>query len=483
MTYQIPDIRLFHFLPFLVLGVSGLLTLILTAVPGRRVQRSLPRLTLVLLAVTALTFALTALSSVETSFGGMLRTDAVAIWFGLVLVLATALTVALAARHFRELGAQHFELYPLLLLCCLGMCLMAAAGHLIIIFIGLELMSVALYIMAAMAGRRALSSNEAALKYLLLGAFATGFTVYGMAMVYGSTGTLDLLGINTSLEASQFHAGYMRVGLALLTIGLGFKVALVPFHMWAPDVYDGSPTVVTTFMSVGPKIAGFAALWRVLVFAAEPLSTEWQPVLAVLAVVTMLVGNLAALTQTNIKRLLAFSSIAHAGYLALGVMSASQMGLQGLLYYSLLYTFLSVAAFTVVLVACGDSNDRLNIEELSGLGKRQPLAALCLAVALIAMAGIPPFSGFVGKFLLFASAVRAGQVLAAVVGILCSIISVYYYFRLIVLMYMQPAAEEKPAIQLSPWTRWVLWATLAGTIVLSWPFGTPLVTLAGLLAG
>lgn len=477
--YQVPDVHLLTFLPFVAVVLTGLVTMVLSAFGTEEQQARLPRIGLLGLAVSGIALLLAGTARTNSSFGGMLNMDGTAVWFHIVFLITTALTVALAADHFKDLGAEHREIYALLLFACMGMMLMAAAGNLVVLFIGLETMSVALYIMAAMGGRRQESSNEAALKYLLLGAFATGFLVYGMALLYGATGSLAFATISDTVAAGSAHVGYLAIGLALLTIGLGFKVALVPFHMWAPDVYEGSPTVVTAFMAVGPKLAGFAAMWRILHDAALPAQQQWMPVLAVLAVVTMLVGNLAALTQTNIKRLLAYSSIAHAGYIALGVMAGNQTGLQGVLYYAATYAFLSLAAFTVVLIANGDTNEQLHIDELRGLGKRAPLAAASLTVALVGMAGIPPLSGFLGKYLLFSAAVQSGHVAVAAIGVLCSVISVYYYFRLIVLMYMQPPVEGAQQIEITGYTKCALVATLVGTIILSLPIGWPIVLMAG----
>ena len=483
MTYQAPDINLLTLLPLALVALAGMALLLESAFGSAERQARLPYLALISVGVTALATVGACLTTQAGSFLGALHVDRVTLWFWFLFEAATALTVLLASEHLRDSGAEHHELYGLLLLACLGMMLMAAGGTLVTVFVGLETMSIALYILAAMAGQTDDGSNEAALKYLLLGAFATGFLVYGMAFVYGATGCLDLAGISTAIAKHRAHTAFLHMGLALLVIGLGFKVALVPFHMWAPDVYEGAPTVVTAFMAVGPKLAGFAAMFRVFSVACGGAREQWAPVLAGLAVLTMVVGNLAALTQTNIKRLLAYSSIAHAGYLALGIMAGGGLGWQALLYYAATYTFLSMAAFAVVLVVNGPRNDRLEIDAYRGLAQRAPFAAGCLALALIGMSGLPPTSGFAGKLLLFGAAVNAGHVWVAVIGVLGSAISVYYYFRIVMLMYMQRPAEGAGRLTLGPATQRVLVATLAATILLSLPLCLPFWRLAGWCVG
>ncbi|NUQ00302.1 MAG: NADH-quinone oxidoreductase subunit N [Armatimonadetes bacterium] len=346
------------------------------------------------------------------------------------------------------------------------------------LFVGLETMSIALYILSGIAGGREPGSNEAALKYLLLGAFATGFLVYGMAFVFGATGSLDLRVLHDLALHRATIPGFLNVGLALLIIGLGFKVALVPFHMWAPDVYEGAPTPITAFMSVGAKVAGFAALIRVLSEAALPVQEVWLPGLWWLAVATMLIGNVIALVQTSIKRLLAYSSIAHAGYLTIGIVAGTRLGVEAVVYYSLAYALMNLGAFAVVLAANGD-HDRLQLYDLRGLARRSPLLAGAMALFMFSLAGVPPLSGFIGKWLLFSAAVEANQVGLAVLAVLCSAISAFYYLRVVVYMYMtEPAETHRPLLD-TPRTRTALYATIVGTVLLSFPAGLLFVHLSG----
>lgn len=463
MTYTAPDVHLLRMAPLVLTALAGIVTLVYSAFVDERRRDDLPNLALFGLAAAAVSMLLRSLSIRGWACGHMLNVDGAGMWLWLVFLAATAGTIVLADEYFRD----HGEVFGLLLLACCGMMLMAAGGNLVVIFIGLETMSVALYVMAAMGAPSDRGSKEAALKYLLLGAFATGFLVYGMAYVYGGTASLDLGAIAKVLTDGGGYLGIAQLGFALLLVGLGFKVALVPFHMWAPDVYEGAPTVVTAFMAVGPKVAGFAAMLRILVGAAGALHAQWAPVVAVLAVATMLVGNLGAIPQTNIKRLLAYSSIAHAGYLMLGILAGSAAGAKGLLYYSASYAGLSLAAFAVVLVVNGASNDDLGLDGYRGLYQRCPLAAASLAVSMLGMAGMPPTSGFFGKLMLFRAAVQGGWVWVAVLGVLCSFISVYYYiFRLLWPVFMAEPAEDAGRLELPERARQVLLVTLVANIVL-----------------
>jgi NADH-quinone oxidoreductase subunit N len=324
-----------------------------------------------------------------------------------------------------------------------GMLLMAASAHFIMIFLGLEIMSIAVYVLAGLF-REDPRSNEAALKYLVLGAFASGFLLFGMAMLYGASGgTLylnELAGKLGSLAA--LTKPLTLLGLALIIVGFGFKVASVPFHMWTPDVYEGAPTNVTAFMAVGVKAAAFAAFARVMFQVFPDFTVQWNMVLWVLAVATMTLGNVVAIAQTNIKRMLAYSSIAHAGYLMVALVAANQLGAVSLLYYLLAYTLMNVGAFAVVILVGRKKDSYLNIYDYSGLGFQHPALAATMAIFMFALAGVPPTAGFVGKFYIFSAAVQAGYIWLAIIGVLNSLVSVYYYLRITVLMYMRPAEAE-----------------------------------------
>jgi NADH-quinone oxidoreductase subunit N len=368
----------------------------------------------------------------------MLSTGGYAHFFAMVFAASGALTVMLSRSYTAREGIEHGEYYALILFAVAGMMLMAGAADLIILFLGLELMSISFYILAGFARRR-MTSNEAALKYFLLGAFATGFLLYGIALLYGSTGTTNIAAI-TTMAGSLLNSPLFLVGLGLVLIGFAFKIAAVPFHMWVPDVYEGSPTTVSAFMSTGGKAAAFSAI--LLVFAPKVVELTWQiqDLLAVIAALSMIVGNVIAIAQSNIKRMLAYSSIAHAGYILTGVVAANAYGSQGVLYYLAAYTVMNVGAFGVLSVLEKEEGKGLTFDEYTGLSSAKPLVAGLMALFMFSLAGIPPFAGFFGKYYVFAGAIQAGFTWLAIVGVLMSLVSAYYYLRLVVVMYFREPA-------------------------------------------
>jgi NADH-quinone oxidoreductase subunit N len=328
------------------------------------------------------------------------------------------------------------EYYALVLFAALGMMLMAAAGDLIVIFLGLETMSIAVYALAGFI-RRDPRSNEAAIKYFLLGAFSTGFLLYGIALVYGATGTIRLELIRATLESGVAANPLLLLGLGMMLIGFGFKVAAVPFHMWTPDAYEGAPTPITAFMAVGVKLAAFAGFLRIFMANLGAISTEWTQVLWILAVLTMTAGNVIALVQSNIKRMLAYSAIAHAGYVIIG-MAAGDRGAGGaILYYLLAYAFTNLGAFAVVVALDRGAESHDEIADYRGLARDHPGLAVAMALCLLSLTGVPPLAGFVAKFYIFAAALNAGLVWLVVIAVLNSVVSAYYYVGVIVAMYMQ----------------------------------------------
>jgi NADH-quinone oxidoreductase subunit N len=383
----------------------------------------------------ALAAAFMSVGSSGTAYSGMVTTGGYASFFAMVFCIAGALSVMLSKSYIRKAGIEHGEYYSLMLLAVVGMMLMAAAADLIVFFLGLEVMSVSFYVMAGFARKR-LASNEAALKYFLLGAFATGFLLYGIALIYGSTGTTS---ISTIVGASHDLASesLFLIGLGLLLIGLVFKVAAVPFHMWVPDVYEGSPTPVSGFMSTGGKAAAFSAF--LLIFAPSLVQgvVSVREVLSIVAALSMIAGNVIAISQSNIKRMLAYSSIAHAGYILAGIVAANTMGSNGVLYYLLAYTVMNVGAFGVVSVLESSDGQNLTFEDYTGLAAKQPVVAGLMALFMFSLAGIPPFAGFFGKYYVFAGAIEAGYTWLAILGVLMSVVSAYYYLRLVVLMYFK----------------------------------------------
>ncbi len=368
-------------------------------------------------------------------FNGMVALDGFAVFLSGVVLAGTLLTLLLTYRYGRRHGIHLAEYYHLILMAAVGMLLMVQAHNLVLVFVGLELMSVAVYVLTGFR-RTVLRSIEGALKYFVMGAFSTGFLVYGMALVYGATGTLDL-GVMTTVIGAGPPAPMLLTGVALLLIGFAFKVALVPFHMWSPDVYQGAPPPVTGFMATGVKAAGFAALVRVLMTTFDALSNEWVPVLWALAVLTMFVGNVSALRQDDIKRMLAYSSIAHAGYLVVALVAHTPLGTAAFLYYMAAYTLMTLGAFGVAVVLSERGDEHASISrDYAGLGYRHPLLAAAMTVFMFSLTGVPPTAGFVGKFYILSAAVDSGHVPLAILLVVASMISAYYYLRVVVAMYM-----------------------------------------------
>jgi len=391
--------------------------------------------------------------SIEYSFNGMWVVDNYCRFFKLIFLLGTGLTILISIKYLENEGMQHGEYFALILFATLGMMIMASGAELITIFLGIELMSVSLYVLAGYTRTRMIS-NEAALKYFLLGSFATGFLLYGIALTYGSTGTSDIKAISKFIATTGFQSPTIIMGMALLVIGFGFKAALVPFHMWTPDVYEGAPAPITAFMSAGPKAAAFAAFVRIFMEALPSLQGQWTAIIWIMAVLTMSVGNIIALVQDNIKRMLAYSSIAHAGYVLVAFLSAGELGISSILYYMLAYTFMNIGAFAIITVLGGRGEEKVHIQDYRGLGYRHPIAAIAMSLFLFSLAGIPPTGGFMGKFYIFSAAVKEGYVGLAIIGVINSVVSVYYYLRITVAMYMQDPSttkeSETPALIFSP---------------------------------
>jgi NADH-quinone oxidoreductase subunit N len=375
-------------------------------------------------------------------FEGMFVHDGFSVFFTLLFCGITAVSVLLSWDYVKRTRINHAEYYALLLCATLGMIVMAASQDLITIFIGLELMSLSLYVLVGFRRAR-LESNEAALKYFLLGAFSTGFLLYGIALLYGATGTTNL-GAMTAFLADTPLLGnpLLMLGSLLLLVGFGFKIAAVPFHMWAPDAYEGAPTTVTAYMSVGAKAAAFAALLRVVLGALADIQVDWRPILTWLAILTMTVGNVTALLQNNLKRMLAYSSIAHAGYVLVAVVAGGSDGASAALFYLAVYSLMNLGAFGLLSLLGKGREERVLMADVAGLGFRQPFLGLAMAVFMLSLGGIPPMAGFMGKVYVFSVAVDAGLIPLVVVGVLNSVVSIFYYLRVTVAMYMQEPQGE-----------------------------------------
>ena len=376
-----------------------------------------------------------------SAFGDQLVMDGLALFVAGVVFGSVALAAPTLPRYCRRVGIDSAEFCVLTLLAAAGAVVMAGAADLIVLFLGLETMSIAAYVMAALNLRR-LESLEAGLKYFVLGAFSTAFLLYGIALVYGATGTTSLDGIAGYLDTFLvLHDGMLLAGLAMLLVGLGFKVAAVPFHAWAPDVYVGAPTPVTALMASAVKAAGFAALIRVFVDALGVRADDWQPVVFALACATLVVGSVLAAVQSDAKRILAYSSISHAGFILVGVQAASDSGVAAVLFYLAAYAVIAVGSFTVVAVLSGERDDRTGLTALAGLGARKPALALGLTILLLAQAGVPFTSGFVAKFSVISAAAEARSYGLAVVAMVSAVVAAYAYLRLVVAMYFRDPAD------------------------------------------
>jgi NADH-quinone oxidoreductase subunit N len=412
----------------------------------------------------ALTLGLTLLQVIEpsdTGFNNMVILDGFSIFLDCLLLVSGLLGVALAYGYLKRMGIERGEYYTLLLFSITGMMLMAQAGDLIIVFLALEMLSIPLYVLSAFA-RPNTDSEEAGLKYFLLGAFSTGFVVYGIALVFGATGTTALSKIVALASTPDTNPILLTVGAALIMVGLGFKVAAVPFHMWTPDVYQGAPSAVTAFMAAGAKIAGFAALLRVFALAFPALSADITPILAVISALTMIVGNVVAIAQTNIKRLLAYSSIAHAGYILMAFVPYGQKSVVATsvasgLFYLVSYAITNFGAWAVVIALEKAEGKGLDLNDYAGLGRKYPALAAAMAIFMLSLTGVPPTLGFVGKFYLFRAAIEGQFYLLAVIGVLTSLISAYYYLRVVVIMYMR---EGEPETVREPWLN-LTWGAMA----------------------
>jgi NADH-quinone oxidoreductase subunit N len=395
-----------------------------------------------LAAGAALVCALRFPAAEGTAFAGMIVNDSFSLFFQVLFLAAAIITILLSMHYFRENTGILGEFYALLLFAVLGMIFMVKAADLLMVFIGIETLSLSVYILSGCL-REDRRSGEAALKYILLGAFSTAFLLFGIALIFGATGTTNLTEVAAQIAAKNILTDWMLLlAMAMLLVGVAFKISLVPFHMWTPDVYEGAPVPVTAFMSVGVKAAALAVFLRVFLLALPALNPTWRHLLIALSVLTMTVGNIIAISQENIKRMLAYSSIAHAGYLLIGMIAGGETGVSAMLYYLVVYTFMNLGAFAVVIAFGHKGEDNLAIGDYAGLGSRSPWLAFAMTVFMLSLAGIPPLSGFMGKFYIFSAAVKEGYIGLAVIGVINSLISVYYYLRVTVMMYMKKPERE-----------------------------------------
>ncbi len=438
-------------MPEIILAAFGLLVLLLGVFSSSRGETDRLGYVSLVGVILALIFSFRLFGSFQSGFSGMVVADNYAVFFKVVFGIICLLTILISIGYTRQQGIAMGEYYVLVLFSTVGMMLMAAGTNLLTIFLGLETMSISIYVLTGIK-RTDPRSVESAMKYFILGAFATGFFLYGVALVYGATGSFNLKEIASFLSASG-SAGrtpLVIIGIGLLTIGFGFKVAAVPFHMWTPDVYEGAPTSITAFMATGIKAAAFAGLVRVFYSALGPFQPDWTAIMWLLSVATMTVGNIVAITQSNIKRMLAYSSIAHAGYILVAFTAGNDLGTSSILYYLLAYAFMNIGAFAIVTLLGRKGKENTLINDYAGIGFKYPLLAAAMTIFMLSMAGIPPLAGFMGKFYIFSAAVKAELYGLAIIGVLNSALSVYYYLRVTVVMYFREAEEEMTGLTFSP---------------------------------
>jgi len=462
MEIVIPPFDIKSITPILIVTICGIVVLMADVFFKKVMRDKLAYLSLIgIILAGIVTF--TQIGNPVYSFSGTFVVDNYSIFFSFIFLVSTAIVILMSVSYVEQEGINYGEYYTLILFATMGMMLMAGGSDLITIFLGLEIMSISLYVLVGFRRNR-LDSNEASLKYFLLGAFATGFLLYGIAMLYGATGTTNIKEIAAFLADNPVLSSPMIImGICLLIIGFGFKIASVPFHKWAPDVYEGAPTSITAFMSVGAKAAAFAAFFRVFLVSLPGLEPKWSMILWVLAVLTMTVGNIVAIAQTNIKRMLAYSSIAHAGYVLIAIIAGNGLGTASMLFYMLAYVFMNLGAFAVVIVLGRKGEENLMISDYNGLGYKHPLLALTMMIFMFSLAGIPPLAGFVGKFYIFSAAIKSGYIVLAVIGVLNSVIAVYYYLRVTVVMYMKKPEREFAPLSLTPFMIAALIISVWGT--------------------
>lgn len=446
----------YYLLPEIVLTTGALLLLLADLMTPRDKQSILAWVTLAILGATAIALVLVADANLQIS-RGLISVDRFALFFKVIFLISAALTVLMSVKYLEVEGTRAGEYYFLILCATLGMMFMAGGTDLITLFIGLETMAISFYILTGFL-KPSRRSNEAAVKYFLLGAFSLGILLYGMSLMYGLSGSTNLRTIATAL-AGQESDPRLVLAVILVVAGMGFKIAAVPFHMWAPDVYEGAPTPITGFLSVGSKAASFAMLLRIFIESLPTMRVSivestrltpdgpnigWGMMFYILAVVTMTVGNVAALTQSNLKRMLAYSSIAHAGYLLIGAVAGTARGVTAMLVYLFVYAFMQLGAFAVLALMRRSDVVGDELKDLNGLFFRQPFAAVAMLLFMLSLGGIPPTAGFMGKFWLFSAAIESGYIWLAVIGVLNSAVSLYYYIRIVVYMMLknEPAGSE-----------------------------------------
>jgi NADH-quinone oxidoreductase subunit N len=464
---NIPEIDLYSILPIVVLSVFGIAIMVLEPFLPAAVRKSSTALGWLAFSGTLVAGLAVALMHTHPgqSYSNLWIVDNYSTFFHLLFIFIAAMTTLISIDYLRRENMNHAEYYALLLFATAGMLVMAGSNELMMVFIGLEILSIGTYIMAGF--RRAdLRSNESALKYFLLGSFASAFFLYGVALIFGATGSTNLISISAGMSRPDVQTGLVYLSAALILVALCFKVAVAPFHIWTPDVYEGAPTPITGFMSVGPKAAGFAVLFRIFITAFPAIHGRWTEVMGVLAALTMILGNVIAVVQPNIKRMLAYSSIAHAGYIAVAFTANSSRGVSAALFYALAYAAMNLGAFAIVTVLGRAEDAKVKLTDYAGLASRRPGLAALLSLFLLSLAGVPGTAGFAGKFFIFRAAVESDLTGLAVIGVLTTVVSFYYYLYVIVQMYMKEPGEEFSDAHLTLALVLALLVAAAGTLYL-----------------
>ncbi len=436
MNFPLPDLG--PVMPEILMTAFALIVLLIDLLVKKK-----EAIAVICLAGVAL-IGLSLVGSAGSTFGGMYISDGYSTFFKVIFFINVILTILISVKYIAIERVNYGEYYSLILFSTIGMMIMASASDLIVLYLGLELMALSTYVLAGFI-RHNVKSNEAALKYFLLGAFSSGFLLYGISIIYGLTGTTDIKAIAAFIQERGL-AGNLSLTLSVMmfAVAFGFKIAAAPFHMWAPDVYEGAPTSITAFMSVGPKAAGFAVIGRVFLVAFASIKIDWAAVLIPIAILTMAVGNIVALSQTNIKRMLAYSSIAHAGYALLGIITGNAEGLSSTMNYLFIYTFMNIGAFAVIIMLRSEGIKGDEISDYEGLSKTHPLAAALMLIFMFSLTGIPPTAGFIGKLYVFMAAINAGYTWLIIVAVIFSAISAFFYLRIIMYMYMRDPKVEVP---------------------------------------
>ena len=461
---NLASLNLYAILPAVVLSVFGVVVMVAEPFVSEPKKSGLAWLALAG-TVTAMLALVPMTEQRGRWFSNLWVVDDYGVFLSFVFLLVAAITILTSVDYLRRERMNHPEFYALLLFATAGMLMMAASNELMMVFLGLEILSISTYVMAGFR-RTDLKSNESALKYFLLGSFSSAFFLYGVALIFGATGSTKLSDIANSLKSGNIQLSLVELSAALMLIALCFKVAVAPFHIWTPDVYEGAPTPVTGFMSVGPKAAGFAVLFRVFLTAFPAIEDRWASAIWLVAALTMVLGNVIAVVQPNIKRMLAYSSIAHAGYVAVAFAATSDRGVSAALFYLLAYTLMNLGAFAIVTIL-GRSEDKLvNLTDYAGLAAKRPGLAAVLSLFLLSLAGVPGTAGFAGKFFIFRAALESRLVWLTIIGVVTTVISFYYYLYVIVQMYMREPSEDFSDLRLAGSLRAALFISCVGTLYL-----------------